>query len=78
MDRGGARRLGGCITGVIRVRTCAFAMRVLRFPTSAEVGFGVSRVGLVMSVACPVYPEQQTFQRPVGTSHLGHERKLRR
>jgi hypothetical protein len=40
MDRGSARRLGGCITGVISVRTRAFALRLVRFATSAEVGFG--------------------------------------
>jgi hypothetical protein len=26
-----------------------------------------------MSAICPVYPKQQTFQDPVGTSYLGHE-----
>jgi hypothetical protein len=30
----------------------------------------VKRVGLVMSVVCPVYARQQTFTDPVGTSHL--------
>jgi hypothetical protein len=28
----------------------------------------------VMSAVCPVYPKQQTFPDPVGTSHLCHER----
>jgi hypothetical protein len=44
------------------------------FPTSAEVGFGVKRVGFVMSQVCPVYPKQQTFPDSVGTSHLGQKR----
>jgi hypothetical protein len=35
----------------------------------------VKRVGFVMSPVCPVYPKQQTFPDPVGTSHLCHERK---
>src|SRR5467141_3700407 len=35
----------------------------------------VKRVGFVMSAICPVYPKQQTFLGPVGTSHLGQERK---
>jgi hypothetical protein len=26
-----------------------------------------------MSAVCLVYPKQQTFRAPVGTSHLGHE-----
>jgi hypothetical protein len=30
----------------------------------------VKRVGFVMSAICPVYPKQQTFPEPVGTSHL--------
>ncbi|MEA2918428.1 MAG: hypothetical protein QOJ15_10509 [Bradyrhizobium sp.] len=30
------------------------------------------RVVLDMSEICPVYPEQQTFLDPVGTSHLCH------
>jgi hypothetical protein len=30
----------------------------------------VKRVGFVMSAVCPVYPKQQTFPDPVGTSHL--------
>ena len=30
-----------------------------------------------MSAVCPVYPEQQTFPDPVGTSHLCHERTLK-
>ena len=34
------------------------------------------RGGFVMSPTCPVYPKQQTFLDPVGTSHLCHERKL--
>ena len=34
---------------------------------------GVKRVGFAMSPVCPVYPKQQTFPDPVGTSHLGHE-----
>ena len=34
----------------------------------------VKRVGLVMSAVCPVYPKQQTFPDPVGTSHLCHKR----
>ena len=34
----------------------------------------VKRVGFVMSQVCPVYPKQQTFPGPVGTSHLGHKR----
>ena len=29
----------------------------------------VSRVGFAMSVVCPVFPKQQTFPDPVGTSH---------
>ena len=28
------------------------------------------RAGFVMSAACRVYPKQQTFPDPVGTSHL--------
>jgi hypothetical protein len=34
----------------------------------------VKRVGFVMSAVCPVYPKQQTFPDPVGTSHLGQMR----
>jgi hypothetical protein len=30
----------------------------------------VKRVGFVMSAICLVYPKQQTFPDPVGTSHL--------
>jgi hypothetical protein len=33
--------------------------------------------GFVMSAVCPVYPQQQTFPDPVGTSHLGQFRKWR-
>jgi hypothetical protein len=32
------------------------------------------RVGFVMSAVRPVYPKQQTFPDPVGTSHLGQNR----
>ena len=46
-------------------------------PTSSQFGQlspqRVIRVGFVMSAICPVYPKQQTFLGPVGTSHLGHE-----
>jgi hypothetical protein len=35
----------------------------------------VKRVGFVISAISPVYPKQQTFSDPVGTSHLCHERK---
>jgi len=34
----------------------------------------IKRVGFVMSAVCPVYPRQQTFPGPVGTSHLCHKR----
>ena len=34
----------------------------------------VRRVGFVMSAICPVYPKQQTFPDPVGTSHLCQQR----
>jgi hypothetical protein len=34
----------------------------------------VKRVGFVTSPVCPVYPKQQTFPDPVGTSHLCQER----
>jgi hypothetical protein len=37
----------------------------------------VKRVGFVMSAVCPVYPKQQTFPDPVGTSHLCQNRKWR-
>ena len=40
-----------------------------------EVTLWVKRVGFVMSAVCPVYPKQQTFPDPVGTSHLGQTRK---
>jgi hypothetical protein len=30
----------------------------------------VKRVGFVMSAVRPVYPKQQTFPGPIGTSHL--------
>jgi hypothetical protein len=30
----------------------------------------VKRVGFVMSAICPIYPKQQTFPDPLGTSHL--------
>jgi hypothetical protein len=30
----------------------------------------VIRVGFAMSAVCQVYPKQQTFPDPVGTSHL--------
>jgi hypothetical protein len=30
----------------------------------------VRRVAFAMSAVCPVYPKQQTFPDPVGTSHL--------
>jgi hypothetical protein len=33
----------------------------------------VKRVGFVMSAVCPVYPKEQTFPDPVGTSHLCHK-----
>jgi hypothetical protein len=32
----------------------------------------VKHVGFVMSAVSPVYPKQQTFPDPVGTSHLCH------
>ena len=32
---------------------------------------GVKRVAFVKSAVRPVYPKQQTFPDPVGTSHLG-------
>jgi len=35
----------------------------------------IKRVGFVMSVVCPVYPQHQTFPDPVGISHLCQERK---
>src|SRR6476659_8440281 len=37
----------------------------------------VKRVGFVMSAICPVYPKQQTFLGPVGTSHLARRRSRR-
>jgi hypothetical protein len=37
----------------------------------------VIRVGFVMSVVCPVHPQQQKFSGPVGTSHLGHKQTSR-
>ena len=36
----------------------------------------VSRVGLVMSVVCPVYLQHQTFPDQVGSSHLCQDRTL--
>ena len=36
----------------------------------------VIRVDFVMSAIFPVYPDQQTFSEPVGTSHLGQGRTL--
>src|ERR1700738_1301723 len=33
-----------------------------------------NRVGFVTSAVCPVYPKQQTFPDPVGTSHLCQNR----
>jgi hypothetical protein len=38
-----------------------------------NVRFGVRRVAFVMSAVCPVYPKQQTFPDPLGTSHLCHK-----
>jgi hypothetical protein len=35
----------------------------------------VKRVGFVMSAVCLVYPKQQTFPDPVGTSHLCQQQK---
>jgi hypothetical protein len=31
----------------------------------------------VISAVCPIYPKQQTFPDPVGTSHLGHKPTFR-
>jgi hypothetical protein len=43
-------------------------------PTKSPVW--VKRVAFVMSAICPVYPKQQTFSDPVGTSHLCQERSF--
>ena len=64
MDRGGARRLGGCITGVICTYISDLSRSRLR----------VNRVGFVMSTVCPAYPKQQTITDRVGTSKKGHKR----
>jgi hypothetical protein len=37
---------------------------------SAMSPLRVKRVAFVMSAICPVYPKQQTFPDPLGTSHL--------
>ena len=39
---------------------------------------GVIRVGFVTSAISPVYPKQQTFLDPVGTSHLCQQLTYRR
>jgi hypothetical protein len=41
--------------------------------TSRQCPLWVKRVGFPMSDVCPVYPQQQTFPDPAGTSHLGHK-----
>jgi hypothetical protein len=49
--------------------------------TKAERSAGplwVKRVGFVMSAIYPVYPKQQTFLDPVGTSHLCQQLTYRR
>jgi hypothetical protein len=51
------------------------ALTAARSNTPAQCPRWVKRVGLVMSVVCPVYPQHQTFPDPVGTSRLGHYRK---
>jgi hypothetical protein len=35
---------------------------------AAMSALGSKRVGFVMVAVCPIYPQQQTFQGPVGTS----------
>jgi hypothetical protein len=42
----------------------------------SRLPLGVKRVAFVMSAVRPVYPKQQTFLDPVGTSHLCKKRTL--
>jgi hypothetical protein len=46
---------------------------VQRFHTAS-----VNRVAFVMSAVCRVYPKQQTYPDPLGTSHLCQERTFSR
>jgi hypothetical protein len=64
MDRGGARRLGGCITGVICTYISDLSRSRLR----------VNRVILTVRRQLPIYPDKQTISEPVGNSILCHKR----
>jgi hypothetical protein len=73
MDRGSARRLGCCLTGLIRV-----FRRDSIVPVSAGVRFGVIRVGIAMSALSSAIPAGSTGRRNTGIREELRPRALRR